>query len=184
MCQKPLSPKPGVLSYPFTTPPHLPFRWIGANGARLWQYRTGAPVASTPAVVDGVLYVGSGDRHLYAINSVTGVVLWNLPTDGLVITSPAVADGLVYVGSADGTVYAAGVAEPIVDQLGPPQLPTATPVQTIAPPDPTSAPQSLTPTPTREPSVAPDPASGLQPGDSLWRYEIDGRWLTIADEPG
>ena len=33
MCQKPLSPKPGVLSYPFTTPPHLSFRWIGANKA-------------------------------------------------------------------------------------------------------------------------------------------------------
>ncbi len=31
MCQKPLSPKPGALSYPFTTPPHLSFRWIGAN---------------------------------------------------------------------------------------------------------------------------------------------------------
>ena len=33
MCQKPLSPKPGALSYPFTTPPHLSFRWIGANWA-------------------------------------------------------------------------------------------------------------------------------------------------------
>ena len=33
MCQKPLSPKPGALSYPFTTPPHLSFRWIGVKDA-------------------------------------------------------------------------------------------------------------------------------------------------------
>ena len=32
MCQKPLSPKPGALSYPFTTPPHSSFRWWGFDG--------------------------------------------------------------------------------------------------------------------------------------------------------
>ena len=43
MCQKPLSPKPGVLSYPFTTPPHLPFRWIGGKAEQYGgnvQYHT------------------------------------------------------------------------------------------------------------------------------------------------
>ena len=33
MCQKPLSPKPGALSYPFTTPRQSPLRWIGAKDA-------------------------------------------------------------------------------------------------------------------------------------------------------
>ena len=31
LSQQPLSPMPGALSYPFSTPPHSPLRWIGAN---------------------------------------------------------------------------------------------------------------------------------------------------------
>ena len=44
MCQKPLSPKPGVLSYPFTTPPHLSFRWIGAKHTVLGTIQPEEPV--------------------------------------------------------------------------------------------------------------------------------------------
>ena len=31
LSRKPLSPKPGALSYPLSTPRHSSFRWIGAN---------------------------------------------------------------------------------------------------------------------------------------------------------
>ena len=33
--QQPLSPMPGALSYPLSTPPHSPLRWIGANNAHV-----------------------------------------------------------------------------------------------------------------------------------------------------
>jgi len=39
------------------------------TGALLWQYTTGQPVASSPAVADGVVYVGgSFDHELYAFH--------------------------------------------------------------------------------------------------------------------
>jgi len=72
-----------------------------------WSAPTGAAVASSPAVVNGVVYVGSGDDHLYAFNAQTGAQLWSATTAGGVSSSPAVANGVVYVGSTfDDHLYA------------------------------------------------------------------------------
>ncbi len=38
----------------------------------LWSYATGGSVETTPAVVDGVVYVGSADHHVYAVNAASG----------------------------------------------------------------------------------------------------------------
>ena len=74
------------------------------TGSLLWSFP--AAGTSSPAVVDGVVYVGSSDDNVYALNASTGDELWRFTTDGDVQSSPAVADGMVYVGSNDGTVYA------------------------------------------------------------------------------
>ncbi len=54
---------------------------------------------SSPAVANGVVYVGSGDSNVYALNASTGAKLWSFTTGGGVDSSPAVANGVVYVGS-------------------------------------------------------------------------------------
>jgi outer membrane protein assembly factor BamB len=72
----------------------------------LWTYATGNSVESSPAVADGVVYVGSFDGNVYALNATTGAQVWNYTTGASVYSSPAVAGGLVYVGSADYKVYA------------------------------------------------------------------------------
>jgi outer membrane protein assembly factor BamB len=67
---------------------------------------------SSPAVVNGVVYVGSVDHSVYAYNAGTGAKLWSYVTAGNVFSSPAVVNGVVYVGSAGanhtiaGNVYA------------------------------------------------------------------------------
>ena len=72
-----------------------------------WSYTTGAPVDfSSPAVVNDVVYIGSDDDNVYALDSGTGTLLWSYPTGGPVASSPAVVGGVVYVGSYDGNVYA------------------------------------------------------------------------------
>jgi hypothetical protein len=40
-----------------------------ASGAKLWSYTTGGAVVSSPAVVRGVVYVGSSDGKVYAISA-------------------------------------------------------------------------------------------------------------------
>ena len=67
---------------------------------------TGGLVNSSPAIANGIVYIGSGDDKLYAFNATTGATLWTGTTGGAVNSSPAVANGIVYVGSDDGKVYA------------------------------------------------------------------------------
>jgi outer membrane protein assembly factor BamB len=73
------------------------------------SYTTGDFVQSSPAVANGVVYVGSLDHNLYALNAKTGSKLWSYTTGGIVYSSPAVANGVVYVGSGDSKVYAFGL---------------------------------------------------------------------------
>ena len=72
------------------------------TGAKLWSYATGYGVESSPAVANGVVYVGSYDGNVYALNAKTGALLWSYTTGNGVRSSPAVANGVVYVGSYDG----------------------------------------------------------------------------------
>jgi outer membrane protein assembly factor BamB len=75
-----------------------------------WSFHTGDAVVSSPAVVGNVIYVGSNDHNLYAIDATTGALLWKFPTHSRVAASPAVADGVVFVGSYDGAFYAVDAA--------------------------------------------------------------------------
>ena len=62
-----------------------------------------------PSALNGTVYVGSGDKKLYAINGKAGVKLWEFETGGIVESSPAIgSDGTVYVGSGwpDKKLYA------------------------------------------------------------------------------
>ena len=77
-------------------------------GGKLWEFETGDPVSSSPAIgPDGTVYVGSDDNKLYAINGKTGVKLWEFETGDYVPSSSAISsDGTVYVGSHDKKLYA------------------------------------------------------------------------------
>jgi len=61
---------------------------------------------SSPAVAGGLVFVGSGDQHVYALDAATGALRWKVKTGGVVHASPAVADGRVFIGSFDRTLYA------------------------------------------------------------------------------
>ena len=71
-----------------------------------WQFRTGGYIASSPAVVGGVVYFGSGDHYLYAVNIKTGQEKWKFKTGGSIASSPTAVGGIVTFGSDDGNLYA------------------------------------------------------------------------------
>lgn len=78
-----------------------------ANGVEaIWRFPTGDAIVSSPAVVDGMVYVGSDDGNLYALHAENGTERWWFPTGSGIYSSPAVVDGVVYVGSFDDNVYA------------------------------------------------------------------------------
>jgi len=74
---------------------------------KIWDYTTGGNVDSSPAIANGILYIGSDDNRIYALDASTGVQIWNFTTgDKIGWSSPAVADGIVYIGSNDKKLYA------------------------------------------------------------------------------
>jgi len=75
--------------------------------AERWKV-TGAAVTSTPAVVDGVVYVGDWDGNLQAYEADTGKAVWTSHLqDGMLTPSPAVTDDTVYIAGDKGMVFAA-----------------------------------------------------------------------------
>jgi outer membrane protein assembly factor BamB len=75
----------------------------------VWKFKTGAAVRSSPAVSNGVVYVGSDDGCLYAVDVESGQQRWAFKTGGKVRGSPAVAGGAVYFRSGDGILYAVDI---------------------------------------------------------------------------
>ncbi|MBN1234305.1 MAG: PQQ-binding-like beta-propeller repeat protein [Candidatus Coatesbacteria bacterium] len=79
---------------------------FSAPGDLLWRYQTGAYILSSPCVSNGVVYVGSRDYYLYAINCSDGTLKWSYRTGAYILSSPCVSDGVVFVGSVDYNFYA------------------------------------------------------------------------------
>ncbi len=88
-------------------------------GPELWRTETGAAkaqqlkqpnafyVTATPAIADGVVYVGSGDNSVYALDARSGAKLWSFVTNGPInASSPVIASGVLYIGSTDKNLYA------------------------------------------------------------------------------
>ena len=88
-----------------------------ADGSARWVFPLGKEVrASSPAVdANGVVYIGSYDGLLYAVNP-DGTLKRTWSTAGIVRSSPAISGSTLYVGSNDEGVYAfdigAGAAGP------------------------------------------------------------------------
>ncbi len=64
-------------------------------------------VSGAPTVANGVVYVGSEDQSVYAIDAATGERRWSYATTGQIVrSSPTVVDGTLYIGSDDKNLYA------------------------------------------------------------------------------
>jgi hypothetical protein len=93
---------------------HAPIATAPTNGVtERWRFRTDDEVASSPAVVDRTVHVGSKDGHLYALDAADGTEQWRFRTDYWMVSSPAVVDRTIHVGSTDATVYALDAADGI-----------------------------------------------------------------------
>jgi outer membrane protein assembly factor BamB len=75
-------------------------------GKILWRFRAKRAVSSSPIEYDGLVFFGSGDWQLYALDMAHGWKVWEFRTNKPIISSPAVGDGKVFVGSVDGCMYA------------------------------------------------------------------------------
>jgi eukaryotic-like serine/threonine-protein kinase len=63
-------------------------------------------ICTSPVLAQGIIYFGSSDHRLYALDAATGSKLWEFKTGSWICSSPAVVKGTVYFGSNDGKLYA------------------------------------------------------------------------------
>ena len=84
---------------------------VAAFGGLQWRVQTAGPVRSSPTVASGVVYIGSSDGAVYAIDEVTGAARWRRDLGSAVSSTPAVSNGLVLVSALDGTVRALHAAD-------------------------------------------------------------------------
>lgn len=86
------------------------------TGRLQWKAELADYATSSPAVANGLVYVGSFDHRLYAISTKSGAEVWTSGWqyeggffDRGISSSPAIARGRIFVGVRDGRVYALGV---------------------------------------------------------------------------
>jgi outer membrane protein assembly factor BamB len=76
------------------------------SGKVNWTFETEGAIAGTPAVADNIVYIGSSDDYLYAVDVSSGEVRWRSELGSSIQSSPVVGSGTVYVGELDGLVHA------------------------------------------------------------------------------
>jgi eukaryotic-like serine/threonine-protein kinase len=66
--------------------------------------------AYSPFVYNDMIYAGSYDGNLVALDAPTGSLMWKFKADGAITSKPVADDKNVYVGCSDGYVYAVNTA--------------------------------------------------------------------------
>ena len=76
----------------------------------IWSRTADAGIGLHPVLADGVLYVGSDDGRLYALDARTGDELWRYDAGFALQGSAAIANGMLFASSEDGTLHAIDLA--------------------------------------------------------------------------
>jgi outer membrane protein assembly factor BamB len=75
------------------------------NGDLKWKYATGWGIDVTPAVKNGIVFVGSQDNNFYAFDAKKGEIKWSFNCLAGIHSSPIAYGEYVFFGSDDGRFY-------------------------------------------------------------------------------
>ena len=91
-----------IWQIPFVPPPP-------AQRGERWRFapedRASQGVVSSPAIAEGVYYVGDSDGLFYARDGLTDAEMWRFEAGGGIVSSPIILGDLVYFGARDGLLY-------------------------------------------------------------------------------
>ena len=71
----------------------------------MWVFTCEDEVRSTPAISEGLLYIGAYDHNLYALDLQTGQFRWKYATEGGLASSPCIWQDRIFIGSEDHLLY-------------------------------------------------------------------------------
>jgi eukaryotic-like serine/threonine-protein kinase len=103
----------GELKWKFATPGERRFAAAHLHGSLPVAETMPDPFdffLSSPVVWNRVVYFGSGDTNIYALDAESGHLKWKFKTGDVVHASPAISGGTLFVGSWDSYFYALDAA--------------------------------------------------------------------------
>jgi outer membrane protein assembly factor BamB len=89
------------------------------KGGEIWSYALERHSMCTPAIRDGLVFVGDSGHRLHCVDTETGKPCWTHDVKGEVWASPLVADGKVYFATRSGEflVFAASREKRLLSEL-------------------------------------------------------------------
>ncbi len=75
-----------------------------------WKYSTKDSIEGSVTIAEGMVYAGSFDQHLYALNLQDGTLKWKVKL-GPIKSSPVVKKDRLYVGDTDGNFFCVNRAD-------------------------------------------------------------------------
>ncbi|MCX8023731.1 MAG: serine/threonine-protein kinase [Thermanaerothrix sp.] len=71
----------------------------------LWVFKCEDEVRGSPFYDNGIVYIGSYDNNLYALDATNGEFRWKFPAEGAIVGRPVVYQDMVLIGSKDSFLY-------------------------------------------------------------------------------
>ncbi len=81
-----------------------------ASHPTAWRSYLAASSKVTPALAEGVVYVGANDGRLTAFKASSGKKLWSVETGAEILAEPLIANGMIYTANGLGLVSAYNLA--------------------------------------------------------------------------
>ncbi len=79
---------------------------VPETDSKFLNFSTMWPIYSSAVYSKGMIYFGSQNRYVYAVEAVTGREVWSNETGAKIDSTPVVHEDTVYVGSSDSNLYA------------------------------------------------------------------------------
>lgn len=81
------------------------FYCVNDSGKEVWKYKTNGKIRTEAVHREGIVYFGSEDNNLYALNAKKGALVFKFFTDGNINGAPLIIDDRLYFGSSNAFVH-------------------------------------------------------------------------------
>jgi outer membrane protein assembly factor BamB/tRNA A-37 threonylcarbamoyl transferase component Bud32 len=78
---------------------------IDLGGNVKWRFKAKRALTSSPVHANGIIYVGSVDTLLYALDAKSGYIIWRFRMAKATISTPFITDNYIFTGSVDSHIY-------------------------------------------------------------------------------
>jgi outer membrane protein assembly factor BamB len=85
------------------------FFCLDSSGKRVWHFKAGGKIRTEPVVNNGLVWFGSADNSLYALDMITGREAFTFKSEGNIYGKPLISGKRIFFGSTDGYIHSINI---------------------------------------------------------------------------